>query len=75
MLVSGPREELALDLLVRRGWFGARVSGESGAVEGWVQIEPNTSGPEAFGQQSLRGQAFLAGQDAHGERVVITPSH
>ena len=64
MAVTGPGEEMEIELLEHPGWFGARATGDFGTVEGWAQIEEGARGPEGYD-----GDGILCGTAADGERM------
>jgi hypothetical protein len=71
MAVSSERTSLHLDLLEQEGWFGAQATGSFGKVEGWMQLQPGASGPEAYGDRVTEGEAIICGMSADGERSVV----
>lgn len=71
MAVSQSQEDFNLDLLEQEGWFGARAEGVFGTVEGWVQLNPDTPGPEDYGKKVISGKAIICGMSADGDRFVI----
>jgi len=71
MAVSNRRTSLHLDLLEQEGWFGAQATGSFGKAEGWVQLQPNAPGPEAYGEEVVKGKAIICGTSADGERFVV----
>ena len=70
MAVSGDQERFDLELLDQEGWFGARAKGAFGTVEGWVQLQHGTSGPEGYGDDVIGGKAIICGMAADGKRFV-----
>ena len=60
MVVSGPHERFDLDVIEEGGWFGARVRGAFGRMEGWLQLRPETArnGPVARGPGRDRSPAL-----------------
>ncbi len=70
MVVSGPDERFDLDVIEEGGWFSARVRGAFGRVEGWLQLRPETAGPQGYGQAVAEGKAGLCGISASGDSFV-----
>ncbi len=71
MSVTGPEEIMDLELQQQTGWVGVHASGNFGTIEGWMQIEPYTGGPETFGDDVMSGKAIMCGRDARGEIVTL----
>ena len=67
MIVSDSREPVKVQILSQEGWFGARVMGDFGEVEGWVQTLTNTSGPVGFGDKVSNGNAMICGRTSDGK--------
>jgi hypothetical protein len=70
MAVSSEQEHFDLDILERKGWFGARVKATFGTVEGWVQLQPASAGPEDYGEAVASGKAIICGMSADGGRFA-----
>jgi hypothetical protein len=70
MAVWGPHEPFELELLENPGWFGACATGLFGKVEGWVQLQPQTTGPDSFGEEVSKGKAIICGVSAQGKRFA-----
>lgn len=69
MAVWGPDERFELEVSEQSGWFGARATGMFGTVEGWVQLEPHTPGPQGYGEAVVKGKAILCGRSVDGDRL------
>jgi hypothetical protein len=69
MAVTGPDEEMDVELLEHSGWFGARATGVFGRAEGWVQLEAGAGGPEGYGEEVSDGRALVCGTTKDGERI------
>jgi len=74
MAVSGDQEHFDLELLEQEGWFGARATGAFGSVEGWVQLQHGTAGPDGHGEDVIGGKAIICGISADGMRFSRTDS-
>jgi len=70
MGVCGVDETFDLSMLEHNGWFGARATGDSGAVEGWVQLIEGAAGPDGFGDAVLKGLAKVCGRASDGDVFV-----
>lgn len=67
----GPSEKFELEVFQRSdGWFGAQATGDFGQVEGWMQLQPDTAGPEDYGKDVADGKAIFFGQVSNGKRFV-----
>ncbi len=69
MAVTGPGEEMAVELLERPGWFGVQATGIFGRAEAWAQLEAGAAGPEGYGDEVSAGRAVVCGTARDGERI------
>ena len=69
MAVTGPGEEMEVELLEHPGWFGVQATGASGRVEGWAQLEAGAAGPAGYGDEVSEGRAAVCGTARDGERM------
>ena len=70
MAVRGPGESLELETFEVGGWFGAEARGAFGRVQGWVQLQPCTPGPDGYNSAVAEGKTTLCGITANGDRFV-----
>ena len=70
MAIRGPGEVLKLESFEVGGWFGAEARGAFGRVEGWMQLQPYTPGPDRYNEAVAEGKAKLCGMAANGDRFV-----
>lgn len=71
MAVSCPYGNLQLEPLEKEGWFGARIEGGFGTIEGWIQLVPGVQGPEDYSTSVSEGKAIVCGTAADGDRFVV----
>ena len=69
MAVTGPGEEMDVELLEHPGWFGVQAAGAFGRVEGWAQLEAGATGPAGYGGEVSEGRAAVCGTARDGERM------
>jgi len=71
LVVTGPDENVNVQMLEQKGWFGIRASGNFGKVEGWLQIQPGYEGPVGFQAEVAQGKIKLCGRAKDGEIFSI----
>jgi hypothetical protein len=71
MTVTGPQEKFESKRLEKAGWLGFQAQGKFGEVEGWIQLQPNSPGPNGFGARVQSGQARLCGRARDGEVFYV----
>jgi hypothetical protein len=70
MAVDTVKDKIEVDLLNRKGWFGARANGSFGQVEGWLQLEPGSPAPEAFLSAPDAAAATVCARDTEGKLIL-----
>lgn len=71
MVVDTLKDSIEIDLLRTKGWFGAKVEGSFGQVEGWIQFEPGSAIPEAYCTDQGATKAMLCAKDINDELIYF----
>ena len=69
--VTGPDEEVDVDIREENGWFGATATFAEGTVEGWAQLTEEARGPDAFGTDVRSGAQILCGRAHDGDVLSV----
>lgn len=70
MVVDTPKDNIEIELLSSKGWFGARARGSFGQVEGWIQLEPGSAVPDAYLTAPAATEAILCAKDKDDKMLI-----
>ncbi len=71
MVVDTLKDNIEIDLLGSKGWFGVKAKGSFGQVEGWIQIEPGTKIPSDYINIPNAGEAILCARDTEDKAIIF----
>ncbi len=70
MAVDTLKDNIEIELLSSKGWFGAKAGGSFGQVEGWIQLAPGSALPDAYLTSPAANGAILCARDIDDKLIV-----